>query len=62
VFPIVAQFGVVDGTRLEICIEVNFGTQFRAIWMEGNVPAEWVILERNTQKMLEFFQIAMPVQ
>jgi hypothetical protein len=56
VFPTVASFGIADGTRLEACFDVGFGTTFRACWIEGHAPAEWQELDRLITSMMARFE------
>lgn len=60
VFPVMPAFGILDGTRLQVCIGVGFSAQLRVSWIQEHPPIEWLHLERLTTSMMEQFE-ALPI-
>jgi hypothetical protein len=58
----VQPFGVADGTRIEVAVEVGFSNEVRVSWSEGYTPAGWRDLDGITRAMLAFFEATEPAE
>jgi hypothetical protein len=58
--PGVQAFGVADGIRIEIAMDVGASSEIRVMWSEGFAPVEWQDLDGITRAMMAFFEAAAP--